>query len=141
MIKIYRNCEEALKVRLCEVVEFLGDTSLYVEFMTASDNPDVIGHVSEFVGLKALINVLNRRLKYMNFIPAYRRNKSAVEALLKHLTQYTQPTPEESRINELLKEIENLKSKIKKIEKRDYKNRALKASLTRTKKIVKLLTT
>ena len=45
-----------------------------------------------------------------------------------------------SEIQSLQEEIENLKIKIEKLKNKDYKNRALKASLAHSNKIMKLLT-
>jgi len=46
----------------------------------------------------------------------------------------------DDKFKKLLKENEKLKKEIDKLKQRDYKNRALKASLTRANKVINILT-
>lgn len=111
-------------------------------FMEKSSKPDCIGETPKHILLTTILNVLNQ-VNNSRWEPWARNwDKEKTYSLIKELTLIEDLKSNEitSETQELRKEVEKLKKQIEKLKTKDYKNRALKASLTRSNKIIKMLT-
>lgn len=110
-------------------------------FMRETTNRDCIGVTPKHISLTTMLSVLTK-VDDSHWEP-YTRNwdKEKTYSLIKELMLMKDLNGNEVTFetSELKKEVENLKKQIEKLRARDYKNRALKASLTRSNKIIKML--